>query len=100
MKAKTKAQVLDDLLASARQEPEGVIARSEDGRLFFLNAQQAKQFEVPASRLYQAYVATGQAPGFGHPARSACAAIRKWLDTHSPRSSFWRHICLWYFDNC
>jgi len=93
---------VEKLLEDAQDEPKGVVARSADGRLFFIPDVEAKRLVTQDSKLYQAFIAAsgGTRPVGTSNALSPCERTRIWLDTHSPNSAKWRAICLSYFDNC
>jgi hypothetical protein len=92
---------MSEVLRGAEDEPAGVIARSADGRLFFIPDEEAERFGIEDSKLYKAFVAAG---GGASPVESnslyPCVLAADWLGSHSPRSPKWRKICLEYFDNC
>jgi hypothetical protein len=87
-------------------EPAGVVLQSADGSLFFLTEEAAAAARIPGSDLYRAYrhispydpKTTGERYDVG--AYSYCGRMKRWLDTHSPRSARWRLMCLAYFDDC
>jgi hypothetical protein len=89
------------VLEGLEGEPAGIVARSADGRLFFLAETEAKRLEIEDSRLYRAFLAVG---GGVSPAAAEslypCGIVKTWLDTHGPNSAKWRRVCLEYFDNC
>ena len=87
------------LLREAKAEPSGIIARGTDGRLFFLPDAQADQLAIPDSTMYTAFRLASEQPPV-HVLRAPCARVKRWLDTHSPNSEFWRRLCLAYFNNC
>jgi hypothetical protein len=91
---------IKQILKEAVDEPSGVQAQATDGRLFFIPEAQADGLAVPKSGLYAAFrLVTCQPPVFAAK-RSKCERVKRWLDTHSPHSAFWRSVCLSYFDEC
>lgn len=110
----TRKKTMKQLEAAASDEPvrrlredaesqspgaTGVVARSADGRLFFIPDEQASSLEIQSSKLYEAYVNTSQQLVAARRA-DPCAKAKRWLDTHSPNSSLWRQRCLTYFEVC
>jgi hypothetical protein len=92
---------ISEVLQGAEDEPAGIIARSADGRLFFIPDVEAERFAIEGSELYTAFIA---ARGGTSPAKPnslyPCVLAADWLGSHSPHSAKWRRICLEYFDNC
>ena len=92
---------IETLLKSAESEPTGVLARSTDGRLFFIPDAEAKRLTIMDSKLHQAFIATsGTSPAATSDALGPCERVKIWLDTHSPNSAKWRALCVAYFEIC
>jgi hypothetical protein len=76
---------INELLEEAKDEPASVIARSGDGRLFFIPDADAKRFELEDSDLYKTFVARrGGAPSGKVESLYPCGLVRNWLDSHRP----------------
>jgi hypothetical protein len=89
------------VLEGAEDEPAGIVARSADGRLFFIPETETARLEIHNSRLYEAFLAAGGGVSPAEPASLyPCGPVKVWLDGHSPNSAKWRRYCLEYFDNC
>jgi hypothetical protein len=92
---------ISKLLEDAKDEPAGVLARSADGRLFFIPDTDADRFAIQDSGLYRAFVAARGGTSSGEAASLyPCDMAADWLASHSPRSAKWRRICTEFFDNC
>jgi hypothetical protein len=93
---------IKQLLQEAENEPAGVVARSADGRLFFIPEAEADRLAIEDSSLYRAFLAAGGGTSSAKPHDSLypCGLTKDWLDSHGPNSARWRRICLEYFDNC
>lgn len=89
------------VLQGAEDEPAGIVARSADGRLFFIPDAEAERFAIQDSGLYRAFIAAGGGTSSAKPdSLYPCVLAADWLGSHSPRSAKWRKICLEYFENC
>jgi hypothetical protein len=90
------------LLKDAEKEPEGVVARSEDGRLFFIPNADAERMTIADSNLYRAFLAVKESKAPTHEERAfdPCEEAKTWLDSHEPNSAYWRALCLTYFEIC
>ena len=87
------------------KEPSGVVVTGADGTLYFLTDQQARRAAFRPDKLYTSSLLRSSAGGGKHAPpiarpNSPCASLRRWLNSHSPRSAVWRAVCLDYFDNC
>jgi hypothetical protein len=93
---------IETLMKEAEDEPKGIIARSADGRLFFIPDAEAKRLATEDSKLHQAFIAAsgGTGPVATPDAGGPCQRVKIWLDTHNPNSAKWRALCLSYFNNC
>lgn len=88
----------------SRTGPTGLMAHSEDGRLFFLSSKDAKRTEVSGrDRRTLRNIITKQN---GVPRRHsqkvpvACGKTHRWLLSHSPKSKGWRMVSTWWLKNC
>jgi hypothetical protein len=92
----------EEVLQEAENEPAGVVARSADGRLFFIPDAEADRMAIQDSNLYKAFLAAGGGTSPAKPDDSLypCVLVKNFLDSHSPHSAKWRRMCLEYFDNC
>ena len=93
---------MEKLLSDAEDEPAGVVARSADGRLFFIPGSEADRLAIGDSTLYRAFFAArGDEPPIAEKTSlGPCQRVKIWLDTHNPNSAKWRALCIAYFNNC
>jgi hypothetical protein len=88
------------LVRDAKGEPKGVITQSPDGRVFFIPEDTVEALLIPDSTLFAAFrLSSGHRPP-AHANRSKCARVKRWLDTHSPNTAYWRSVCISYFNEC
>ena len=83
-------------------EPEGIVVRSADGRLFFLTKEDAERTAIPESRLYTAFrsLKDHNPHTTDRSVEKTCQQTWTWLETHKPTSALWRRRCLSYFEVC
>ncbi len=80
---------------------EGVIVHATDGTLYFLpkkTAAKARLTKSAARNVENAMKKAGGGSGVHRPAY--CRQIFRWLMTHNPNNSFWRHISMFWMNNC
>jgi hypothetical protein len=94
----------DDLLKSLEEskEPQGITARSDDGRWFFLTNEDAERMAIRDSRLYTAFrsLRDGAPRIVERDEARACRNAWQWLETTDPNNEKWRRLCLAYFEKC
>jgi hypothetical protein len=89
----------EELLREGLSEPTGAVARAEDGRMFFIPDELGAKFAVHRSDLHNAFqIAFRTIEGPASCARSA--EVKRWLDTHDPRTELWQRVCVRYLDEC
>lgn len=80
---------------------EGVIIHAADGGMYFLPKKTAAKARIGKSAgriVAKAMKKAGGGSGTKLPA--GCRQIFRWLMTHNPHSSYWRHISVWWMNNC
>lgn len=80
---------------------EGVIVHATDGAMYFLpkkTAAKARLTKSAARNVVDAMKKAGGGSGVKLPA--GCREIFRYLMTHNPGTSFWRHVSVWWMNNC